>query len=142
MKTLTKSTKSVSEDAIKREWHLVDVKNKILGRVATTISKYLIGKHKPSYVDYLDSGDYVVVINAEDVEVTGKKSEDKSYSRYSGYPGGLKKVTYATMMNVKPEEIIRHAVHGMLPKNKLRSKRITRLYVYKGASHPHEDKFK
>lgn len=137
----TKSTKPIKASEIKRNWHLIDVKGKVLGRVATEIATRLIGKHKTNYVDYLDMGDYVVVTHAPDVVVTGKKEEDKLYARYSGYPGGLKKKTYAEIKKTKPEEIIRHAIYGMLPKNKLRDRRIARLYIYKDEKHPHEEKF-
>lgn len=137
----TKATKPITAAKIQRKWHIVDVNSAILGRVATQIAAYLIGKHKSNYVDYLDMGDYVVVTNALTVAVTGKKSEDKLYSRYSGYPDGLKKVTFTQMQAKKPEEIIRLAVYGMLPKNKLRDRRIARLHIYKNEEHPYADKF-
>ncbi len=141
MTGLTHSTKSLSERAIKRNWHIIDVKGKILGRVTPEIGKLLQGKHKYDYVSYLDVGDYVVVINAKDVEVSGKKSLDKVYTSYSGYPGGLKKITFEKLLLKKPSEIIRHAVSGMLPKNKLRDKRLARLYIYSDDKHPYKDKF-
>lgn len=137
----TKATKPITAAKIQRKWHHVDVNSAVLGRVATQIASYLIGKHKSNYVDYLDMGDYVVVTNALTVAVTGKKSEDKLYSRYSGYPDGLKKVTFTQMQAKKPEEIIRLAVYGMLPKNKLRDRRIARLHIYKNEEHPYQDKF-
>ncbi|MBI4091996.1 MAG: 50S ribosomal protein L13, partial [Candidatus Levybacteria bacterium] len=122
---------------IKREWHLIDVKGRILGRTATEIAKFLMGKGKPYFTKNLDCGDYVVVINAQDVAVSGKKETDKVYTRYSGYPGGLRKITVKELRQRKPEEIIRHAVSGMLPKNKLRAPMLKRLYVFSGAEHPY-----
>lgn len=139
---LTKSTKSVKAKEISRDWHLIDVKKKVLGRTIPEMTGYLQGKHKVNYVSHLDSGDYVVVVNATSVIVTGVKESSKIYSRYSGYPGGLKKISYSKMKAEKPEEIIRHAVFGMLPKNTLRDRRMARLFVFKGNTHPYEDKLK
>ena len=141
MKRKTETTQSVGIKDVQRKWHLVDVKGKILGRITPYIAKLLQGKHKSNYVPYLDSGDYVVVINASHVEVTGNKADMKSYSYYSGYPGGLKQIPYRRMMDKKPQEIIRHAVSGMLPKNKLRDRRLTRLYIYPKSENPYSDKF-
>lgn len=138
----TKSTKSIKATEIKRNWHEIDVKGKILGRIATQIATLLIGKHKTNYVDYLDMGDNVVVSNAVFIVVTGKKASDKLYAQYSGYPGGLTKKTFKEVQATRPEEIVRLAVHGMLPKNKLRSKRIARLHIYKDENHPYKEKFK
>lgn len=141
MVTITKSTKPVRASDIKRNWHLFDAKGKILGRLASQIAQYLIGKDKKNFVPYLDMGDYVVVINAKKVGVTGRKEEEKIYTRYSGYPGGLKKKTLAELREKKPEEIIKRAVSGMLPKNKLRKRRMARLYIFAGEENPYEDKF-
>lgn len=141
MPNLTKSTKSVKEKEINRSWHLYDAQGKILGRLATQISQVLIGKHKLNYVSHLDMGDNAVVINASEIKVTGDKEKSKIYTRYSGYPGGLKKITFSQMKEKKPEEVIRHAVYGMIPKNKLRDRRISRLHVYKNSDHPFKDKF-
>ncbi len=141
MPKLTQITKPVKEREIKREWHLVDVKGKILGRVCTQIATLLQGKHKVNYVPYLDMGDYVVVINAKHVKVTGKKAKQKVYTRYSGYPGGLKKETFEQLMQRNPAKIIEHAVRGMLPKNKHRDRRMKRLFVFEGEEHPYSDKF-
>lgn len=127
---------------IKREWHLIDAKDKILGRIASQISELLSGKHKPNYVSHLDMGDYAVVVNAKDVRVTGKKEKQKIYYRYSGYPGGLKQETLKEARTKHPERIIELAVLGMLPKNKLRDKRMLRLKVFEGAEHPYKEKFK
>ena len=127
---------------IKREWHLVDVKGEILGRISTKIAGLLMGKAKPYFVRNLDCGDYVVVINAKDVKVTGKKETLKKYYRYSGYPGGLKAETLQNLRERRPTEIIRHAVSGMLPQNKLKSKMLKRLSVFADQNHSHQDKFK
>lgn len=123
------------------QWHLVDVKDQILGRIATQIATLLSGKAKPSFVRYLDRGDYVVVTNAKAVRLTGKKDKQKIYTRYSGYPGGLKRISAEDLRRTKPEELIRHAVYGMLPANKLRAKLMKRLYIFAEATHPYEDKF-
>lgn len=127
---------------IKREWHLIDLKGKILGRVSTEIAKLLMGKGKPYFVRNLDCGDYVVVTNAKYIATTGKKEEKKKYFRYSGYPGGLRTETMANLRKRKPEEIILHAVKGMLPQNKLRDKMLTRLFIFEEEKHNYKDKFK
>jgi len=137
-----KLTKSTKESDIKRFWYLIDVQGKILGRVASEIATILMGKSKPYFVRNLDCGDYVVVINAEKVLLKGKKEKQKIYTRYSGYPGGLKKETLETLRKRKPEEIIIHAVRGMLPQNRLKGRLIKRLYVSKDEKHPYENKFK
>jgi large subunit ribosomal protein L13 len=123
---------------IQRNWHLVDARDKVLGRIAGDIAHLLRGKNKPYFVPNLDCGDYVVVVNAAKVAVTGKKETDKVYTRYSGYPGGLKTTTVSELRKRKPGEIIRHAVSGMLPKNKLRDQWLTRLYIYADNNHPYE----
>ena len=140
MKTQTKVTKSIKSSEIKRVWHLVDVSGKILGRITPEISKFLQGKHKVNYVAYLDSGDYVVVINANKVVLTGKKSEDKQLLNYSGYPGGLRIRPIKKVMKDNPAEVVRHTVSGMLPKNKLRDVRLARLHIFSGDKHPYQDK--
>lgn len=137
-----KMTVATKASDIKREWHLVDLKNKNLGRTATEIAKLLMGKAKPYFVRNLDCGDYIVVINARYAVVTGKKEEQKKYYRYSGYPGGLRAETLADLRKRKPEEVIRHAVKGMLPQNKLRDKMLKRLFVFPEEEHPYQDKFK
>ncbi len=142
MTTYTHSTKSIKAQDIKRSWHLVNAANAVLGRLAPGVAKFLQGKHKAQYAPYLDSGDYVVVINAAKVRLTGKKSQVKEYTRYSGYPGGLKKISFERMLADKPQEVIRHAVSGMLPKNKLRNQWLKKLYIYAGDKHPYGDKFK
>lgn len=127
---------------IKRDWHLFNAEDQILGRLATEIAQLLMGKSKPYFVRHLDCGDYVVVINAQKVKVTGKKEEQKIYYRHSGYPGGFRQDTLKKWRSEKPEEIILHAVRGMLPQNKLRDRMLKRLRVFPGGEHPHEDKFK
>lgn len=137
MKTKIKPTK---KSEIKREWHLIEAKGKILGRLATQIAELLMGKSKPYWVPYLDCGDYVVVVNASQIKVTGKKEKEKTYTRYSGYPGGLKITTLGKLRREHPERIIELAVRNMLPKNKLQDPRMTRLKVFAGEDHPYKDK--
>ncbi|MBI4078955.1 MAG: 50S ribosomal protein L13 [Candidatus Levybacteria bacterium] len=138
----TLSTRSTKASSIKRVWHLIDVKDKVLGRVATGIAKLLMGKAKPYFVRHLDCGDYVIIINAKHIKVTGKKESDKKYFTYSGFPGGLHVRTLANFRLQKPEEIIVHAVKGMLPQNKLRDRMLSRLFVFPEAEHPYQDKIK
>ena len=135
----TKSTK-ISE--IKREWYLLDAKDKILGRLATQVALLLMGKAKPNFVRNLDCGDYVVVVNAKTVRTTGKKEDLKKYFRHSGYPGGFKAETLKDLRQRAPEEIIKHAVSGMVPQNKLKASMLKRLYVFAGGEHNYGDKFK
>lgn len=140
MVNLTHSTKSVREKDIKRNWYLIDVKGKVLGRVISEVAKLLQGKHKSDYAGYLDSGDFVVVINVKDIIVTGKKAATKVYTSYSGYPGGLKSIIFQDLLKKNPDKLIRHAVSGMLAKNKLRDKRLARLHVFPDEKHPFEEK--
>jgi len=137
-----KATAVTKEKDITRNWHIIDVKGQILGRSATKIASLLMGKSKAYYVLNLDCGDHVVVTNAKEVKVTGKKETDKVYTRYSGYPGGLRKEALGDLRNRRPEQIIIHAVSGMLPKNKLHDRMLKRLYVFEGESHPYEEKLK
>ena len=127
---------------VKRDWHLIDVKDQILGRVSTKIARHLIGKDKVEYVPHQDVGDHVVVINAKEVGVTGKKEKQKIYYRHSGHPGGLRAETLGELRERRPKEIIRRAVKGMLPKNKLQKSMLKRLHIFAGAEHPFEEKFK
>jgi len=127
---------------INRIWHLVDAKDKVLGRLATDVTIKLMGKHKPSYSTHMDSGDYVVVINARNIKITGDKENQKVYISHSGYPGGFKEVKYAKVLAENPERIIENAVWGMLPENRLKKKRFVRLKVFEGAEHTFKDKFK
>ena len=122
---------------IERKWHLVDANGQILGRLSTRIAWLLMGKHKPIFCRYLDVGDYVVVINADKIKVTGDKVKQKMYYRHSGYPGGLKSVNLERLMETHPNRVIEHSVHGMLPKNRQRAGMMTRLRVYAGDQHPH-----
>lgn len=127
---------------VKRHWNLVDLKNQILGRAATQIAYKLMGKSKPYYVSNLDCGDYVVVINAKEVNVTGRKRTSKMYQNYSGYPGGLKEINFSELQKKDPLRIINEAVAGMLPKNKIRSLLLKRLYVFSDENHPYKEKLK
>ncbi len=139
---MQKSTQSTKLEDIKRQWHLIDLKGKILGRVSTDIAKLLMGKGKPYFVRNLDCGDYVVIINSKEVGVTGNKETKKVYHRHSGYPGGKKEETLGKLRIRKPEDIIIHAVRGMLPQNKLRDKMLRRMFVFSAETHKYEDKFK
>jgi large subunit ribosomal protein L13 len=123
---------------IKPEWFIVDMDGKTLGRVATEIAKVLQGKHKPMYTPHMDTGDYVVVVNADKVHLTGKKLEQKMYHRHSQYPGGLKSTPYGELLEKSPEKVIELAVKRMLPKNKLGRQMFKKLKVYAGAKHPHQ----
>jgi large subunit ribosomal protein L13 len=120
-----------------RNWLVVDAAGKTLGRLATQLADLLRGKGKPVYTPHVDVGDFVVVINAEKIAVTGNKLADKRYYRHSGYPGGLKSRTLADMLERRPEEVIRRAVRGMMPRNRLARKQLTKLKVYAGPDHPH-----
>ncbi len=131
-------TYAAKESEIERRWYLVDAEGQVLGRLATRIADVLRGKHKPTYTPNVDTGDFVVVINAEKVVVTGKKEQQKVYQRYSGYPGGLKEIKYTDMRNQHPERIVELAVKRMIPKNKLGRKVVKKLKVYRGPNHPHE----
>src|SRR5687767_14551075 len=122
---------------VTRDWYVVDAEGKTLGRLATQIADTLRGKRKPAYTPHVDVGDFVVVVNAEKIAVTGQKLHEKIYYRHSGYPGGLKKRTLNDMLERRPEEVIRLAVRGMLPKNRLARKQLTKLKVYAGPDHPH-----
>src|SRR6187200_3113989 len=120
-----------------RNWYVVDASGQTLGRLATQIANALRGKRKPTYTPHVDVGDFVIVVNAERIEVTGNKRNDKRYYRHSGYPGGLKSRTLQEMLDRRPEEVIRRAVKGMLPRNRLGRKQLTKLKVYAGPDHPH-----
>ncbi len=123
---------------IEKKWYVVDAKGKTLGRLATVVADTLRGKRKPIYTPNIDTGDFVVIINAEQIVVTGKKPEQKMYYRHSGYPGGLKAESFGKLLARRPEEIVRRAVKGMLPHNKLGRAQIRKLKIYTGAEHPHE----
>jgi len=134
----TQFTKATKKSELKRAWHIVDVKGKVLGYAATEIAVKLLGKNKTNYISNLDCGDHVVVINCKYIEVTGKKEAEKKYGNYSGYPGGYKEKALWQLRKEKPTEIIRHAVWGMLPKNKLRDRLVTRLYLFADEKHPYQ----
>ncbi len=127
---------------IKRGWQLLDAKDQILGRLATQVASFLIGKHKKTFSPHLDSGDNVVVINAIDIRVTGKKETDKMYYHHSGYPGGLKQTAYRDLKAKSPTKAIELAVYNMLPKNRLRKNRMARLKIFVGAEHKYSDKLR
>ncbi|NIA11116.1 MAG: 50S ribosomal protein L13 [Nitrospiraceae bacterium] len=134
---MKKTTMMKAEEA-ERNWVLIDADGKILGKVAVEIASILRGKKKPVYTPHMDAGDFVVVVNAEKVALTGNKWSQKTYYHHSGYPGGIKEITAEKLLEKKPEEIIRKAVWGMLPKNRLGRKLIKKLKVYAGSEHPHE----
>ncbi|MFC1904664.1 50S ribosomal protein L13 [Chloroflexota bacterium] len=130
-------TYSTKLSDIERQWHVIDARDKVLGKLATQAVGLLMGKHKPIFCRNLDTGDFVVVINADKVQVTGNKTKQKLYYRHSGYPGGLKSVTLEKMMQTKPTRVIEHAVKGMLPHNRLGASMLKKLRVYVGDTHPH-----
>ena len=123
---------------VERRWHVIDAAGRPLGRIATEVATLLRGKHKPTFSPFADVGDYVVVINADRVEVTGRKRESKFYHSHSGYPGGLHSTSLGQLLATRPERVIEKAVRGMLPKSRLGRKQFTHLRVYRGADHPHE----
>ncbi len=131
-------TWNAKPDAIERRWYLVDAEGQTLGRLATRVADTLRGKRKPEYTPHVDTGDFVVVVNAEKVAVTGKKLEQKMYYRHSGYPGGLRARPLSDELQRRPTEVIRKAVKGMLPRNRLARQQLTKLKVYAGPEHPHE----
>ncbi len=131
-------TYATKPEDIERRWWVVDAEGRILGRLASEVAKILRGKHKPYFAPHLDTGDYVIVINAAKIRVTGKKLEDKIYYRHSGYPGGLRSTTLAEMLKKRPTRVIRLAVRGMLPHNRLGRAMMRKLKIYGGESHPHQ----
>lgn len=126
------------EHEIEKKWHLIDANERVLGRIATEIANLLRGKNKPIFTPHMDSGDYVVVVNADKVVLTGGKLEKKMYYRHSGYVGGLKKATAKEILQKRPENLIRFAVKGMLPKTSLGRRQLTKLKIYAGPDHPHQ----
>ena len=132
-----KTYQATSQDR-ERDWHVVDAEGKTLGRLATQIADVLRGKRKPTYTPHVDVGDFVVVVNAEKVVVTGNKREQKRYWRHSGYPGGIRSRTLGELLERRPEEVLRRAVKGMLPRNRLARQQITKLKIYAGPDHPHQ----
>jgi large subunit ribosomal protein L13 len=122
---------------VERKWYVVDAEGKTLGRMASAVAAILRGKNKPTYTPHVDCGDYVIIINADKVAVTGKKRQEKIYKRHTGYPGGLKELTFEQLMEKHPEEVVRHAVKGMMPNGKLGRKMFKKLKVYAGPEHDH-----
>jgi len=136
--TLSFKTKSVRKEDVDRQWYIIDAEGEIVGRLCTRIAHVLRGKHKPDYTPHVDNGDYIIVINAEKVRFTGDKLNQKEYTRYTGYPGGLKKRTAKEMLQTRPIKVIELAVKGMLPKTKLGNQMYRKLFVYEGTEHPHK----
>jgi large subunit ribosomal protein L13 len=130
-------TYSAKAEDIKRSWHIVDANGKTLGRLATVVASVLKGKTKPIYTTHVDTGDFVIVVNAGKIHLTGKKLDNKMYYSHSGYPGGLKTISAGKLMKANPEEVIKMAVEGMLPKTRLGKQMLTKLKVYAGDQHPH-----
>ncbi len=126
------------KEDVTRRWYVVDAADKVLGRISTEIARILMGKHRPEYTPHTDVGDFVIVINAEKVRLTGKKLQQKSHERYSGYPSGHRVVPLAEVMKDKPEQVVRESVRRMLPKTKLGREMVGKLKVYAGAEHPHQ----
>ncbi len=127
-----------NKDTVERKWYVVDAKGQVLGRLATEVATVLRGKHKPTFTPHVDTGDYVIVINAKEVELTGNKWDQKKYYRHSRYPGSLKETTAKVMNQTHPERLIEFAVKGMLPKGRLGRQMYKKLYVYNGPEHPHQ----
>ncbi len=130
-------TQVAKNEEVTRDWYLVDVDSKVLGRVATEIANVLRGKNKPTFTPSVDTGDFVIVVNAEKIALTGKKLSDKTYYSHSAFPGGLKEISAGKLIDKKPEELIKKAVKGMLPKNKLARHMLKKLKIYSGSAHPH-----
>jgi len=130
-------SKMAKKETQERVWYVVDATDKVLGRLATRVARILTGKNKPEWTPHVDCGDHVVVINAAKVKVTGRKLDQKVYRKHTGYPGGLKEITLGKQLALKPERVIEHAVHGMVPKGILGRQMVTKLKVYGGPEHPH-----
>ncbi|OGW39877.1 MAG: 50S ribosomal protein L13 [Nitrospirae bacterium GWD2_57_9] len=130
-------TFSAKQEDIKRSWHVVDANGKTLGRLATVVASVLKGKNKPIYTRHVDTGDFVIVVNADKIHLTGKKLDQKVYYSHSGFPGGLKSITAGTLLKTKPEDVVKKAVEGMLPKTRLGKQMLSKLKIYAGDQHPH-----
>ena len=137
MNTLSYKTESAKKETVERKWYVVDAEGETVGRLSSKIATVLRGKHRPDFTPHVDTGDYVIVVNAEKVKFTGNKLEDKEYLSYSLYPGGLKRVKASEMLEKRPIKIMEKAVKGMLPKTKLGNAMFKKLFVYEGAEHPH-----
>jgi large subunit ribosomal protein L13 len=133
-----KTTKVARKEDVVRDWYVVNVENKVLGRVATEIAGILRGKNKPTFTPSVDTGDFVIVLNAEKIALTGNKLADKTYYSHSGFPGGIKSVTAGKLLEKKPADVLKKAVKGMLPKNKLARNMLSKLKIYAGGEHPHQ----
>jgi large subunit ribosomal protein L13 len=131
-------TYSLKQGEINKAWHVIDADGQTLGRLSTEVARLLMGKHKPTYTSHLDMGDFVIVVNADKIRVTGKKLDDKIYYRHTGYVGGLKETTLSDMLRRKPRQVIEKSVKGMLPRNKLARHQLGHLKVYAGPDHPHQ----
>jgi large subunit ribosomal protein L13 len=131
-------TYQAKKEEIDHQWYVVNAEGKVLGRLATELAKILRGKNKPAFTPHVDTGDFVIVTNAEKVVLTGKKMKDKKYYHHTGYPGGIKEITAGKLLDEKPTEVLRIAVSGMLPKNSLGRQMMRKLKIYKGPNHPHE----
>ena len=131
-------TISAKAETVQRSWYVIDAEGQTLGRLATEVARRLRGKHKTEYTPHIDTGDYIVVVNAEKVKVTGRKASDKTYYRHTGHPGGLKEATFTQMIERSPEKVIELAVKGMLPRNRLGRAMYRKLKVYAGQEHPHD----
>ncbi len=136
MKTF--KTFSLPKEEVDRKWYIIDAKDKVLGRLATEIAIRLRGKHKPNYTPHVDNGDFIVVINADKIKVTGRKLKNKKYYWHTGYPGGIKETSLEKLLQTHPERVLYKAVKGMLPKNRLARKQLKKLKIYAGEVHPHE----
>jgi large subunit ribosomal protein L13 len=130
-------TVSAKKEEVSRKWYVVDASEKTLGRLSTEIANRLRGKHKASFTPHVDTGDYIIVVNAEKIRVTGRKTTDKTYYHHTGFPGGIKSITFDKLIDKAPERVIETAVKGMMPKNKLSRAMLTKLKVYAGSNHPH-----
>ena len=137
MNSLSYKTRSVSKEEVTRRWFVIDAEGQVLGRLCTKVATVLRGKHHPEYTPHVDTGDFVIVINADKVRFTGNKENTKKYQQYSGYPGGQKELSVSQMRARKPERIVEIGVKGMLPKNKLGNAMFKKLFVYTGSEHPH-----
>ena len=137
-RTISVATYTPKKSEIERSWHVVDAEGLILGRMATEVAQILRGKHKPTYAPHMDTGDHVIVINADKIVLTSDKAEKKMVYRHTGFPGGIRSESYATLLSKKPAEIVRQSIRGMLPKNRLGRQQLSKLQVYAGPSHPHE----
>jgi large subunit ribosomal protein L13 len=131
-------TTFAKKETVERKWYVIDAKGQVLGRLAAEIARRLRGKHKPTYTPHIDTGDYIIVVNADKIRLTGNKLEKKIYYRHTGYPGGLKSINAKRLLQRKPERVLEHAVKGMLPKNRLGRRMYKKMKVYAAPNHPHE----